>query len=82
MTTSAANLSLLLPQWQSSPKLKAVIEIWLRVVREEFEQAIADLRRMANLETAEGIFLDYIGRRVGLSRPFVPDPAGTAGVRV
>ena len=37
----------------------------------EFVQALRDLERMRNWDTAEGVWLDYIGRRLGFTRPTI-----------
>ena len=37
----------------------------------EFVQVLKDLERMRNWDTAEGVWLDYIGRRLGFTRPTI-----------
>ena len=65
---------LLIGQWQDSPRLRAAVNANLGASREvlsEYEQ----LRLMREIDTAEGVWLDYLGRRVGIGRPGTRDPA-------
>ena len=45
------------------------MDIYLDVLREEILEPMADLIDMQNIDKAEGVWLDYIGLRVGLRRP-------------
>jgi len=75
-----ASTALLLAQWEPATRLRAVIDIWLDELRTQ--DAAADrLQDMLRLETAEGAWLDRLGERVGLPRPFAvePDASDTFG---
>ena len=68
---SQATLALLIDQWSDKPKLKSVIQIWLDIHKEQIRDAITDLQDMARVDTAAGVWLDYIGVRLGINRPSV-----------
>jgi len=65
-----ASADLTIAQWRQSPNLRGIIEVWLGVVRDEFEAVVSRLESMGRVDEAEGVWLDYLGERVGLSRPF------------
>ena len=65
----SASLDLFVGQWRSSPRLRGVVSGALDILREEIEKPLAVLERMRRLATAEGVWLDYIGARLGLPRP-------------
>ena len=71
-----ASSDLLIGQWKNDPIMRAFVDSFTAQAREEIQKAIEDLERMRNVETAEGIWLDYIGERVGLKRPYASG-AGT-----
>ena len=72
-----ASTDLLVSQWGQALTLKAVIDIGLDVLREEIELPAQQLQRMMSLDTAEGVWLDLIGERLGLRRPYtVGDAVG------
>ena len=78
--------AVLLPQWQNSPRLRAVVTDVVEVLRDDGLDAFAAIERMRNLDDAEGVWLDYLGIRIGLPRPPTNDPTqdprfgfGTAG---
>ena len=66
---TAANASLLIQQWRDSPRLRALAEAVLEVVEEELVSPLAALERQMDFDTAEGVWLDHIGARLGLRRP-------------
>ena len=72
-----ADLDLLISQWHDAPRLRALLQIWLDVLEEEIEVPLARLDAMRSLDEAEGIYLDYLGDRLGVSRPFVLSSAET-----
>ena len=65
----------LIGQWVQSPKVRAHIQIFTDILKDDFLPAIERLRAMRVIETAEGVWLDYIGVRLGLPRPATTDPA-------
>ena len=66
---------LVIGQWAGSPKLRALIDIGVDPLRTNVVTALERLKLMRSVETAEGVWLDYIGLRVGLRRPVTADPA-------
>lgn len=79
--------SLLLSQWQGAPKFSGLIERFIATWQQlagsltasdqpdtpatELKPGDGDLERMLHVDTAVGVWLDYIGKRVGLDRPSV-----------
>ena len=63
----------LLGQWADSPRLRAVVTDVITPIRDEAVAAAETLTRMADPDTAEGVWLDRIGSRIGLPRPFTTD---------
>ena len=66
---------LLIGQWATAPRLEAAIEAPLDVLRDEVCVALTALDRMREIDNAEGVWLDYLGVRVGIRRPSTTDPA-------
>ena len=67
-----ATLSQLVAQWQGKPRMAAVLGVWLDVLDEEITQPRKRLLAMLNPNTAEGVWLDKLGERIGLQRPWTP----------
>jgi len=66
--------ALLLQQWREGGiaeaiALRSLIAELHGVVQTQLVTAAVDIERMISLETAEGIWLDRIGERLGLARP-------------
>ena len=74
MSSFQSSINLLIGQWQDSPVLKGFIEEFLDMVREQALPAIQTLKSMREIETAEGVFLDALGTRLGVDRPATTDP--------
>ena len=69
-----ARINLLISQWADSPLLQALPR--LSVDRgNEVLAALARLELMRTIDGAEGIWLDYIGSRLGCRRPAVTSPS-------
>ena len=66
-----ATADLLIGQWKEAATLNRVVEIFLEVVQEEIVDAVNRLQLMGVIETAEGVWLDYIGERLGIIRPWI-----------
>ena len=66
--------SVLIGQWRASPKIRAVIDI-ITNDRDTALAALDYIRKMGNVNTAEGIWLDILAARVGIQRPATTDPA-------
>ena len=69
-----ANIDLLLAQWRASPKLRFLVERSIATGNGVLD-AVAELERMWHIDTAEGVWLDYIGGRLGVERPAVVSPS-------
>ena len=65
-----ADTSLLISQYVNAENLQAVINIFLRVSEDELDQAQEDLRLAGLIDSANGVWLDRIGLRFGLERPY------------
>ena len=61
-------IELLIGQWQESPKLQALLRVALER-GDDVISAIENIQRMQNLDTAEGVWLDWLGVRLGVRRP-------------
>ena len=72
-----ASAELFISQWKTAPNLRALLKIWLDVLDEEITQPLEELERMRSLDTAMGIYLDYLGERLGVQRPFILSSAET-----
>ena len=79
-------VELLLPQWQSSPRLRGIVADVLMPLRDEVLTALDRLDLMRSVDDAEGVWLDALGLRLGIRRPYTSNPLvdrrfgfGTAG---
>lgn len=72
-----ASADLFISQWQAAPNLRAVIGIWLDVLDEEIGTPLDELDAMRSLDTAMGVYLDYLGARLGVQRPYILSSADT-----
>ena len=70
-----ATSDLVIGQWVDSPRLRAAIEAPIDAIREEVLPAFDRLTLMRHIDTAEGVWLDYLGVRVGIRRPATTDPS-------
>ena len=61
---------LLITQWRNQPRMRAVTEIWLEVVQEELLDPLNKLREYMSLDRAEGVWLELLGVRLGVKRPW------------
>ena len=64
---------LLVSQWSDATRLQALIHGFLDVIREGLVDPLAYLERQLRYTTAEGIWMDLVGRRVGCRRLSVLD---------
>ena len=64
----------LLGQWQRSPRLRGLVEL-IQDDRDDALAALDKIREMTDLDTAEGVWLDYLGARLGVPRPSTIDPS-------
>ena len=70
-----ATTDLVIGQWFDSPRLRATIDAPLAVAREGVLPAFEQITLMRDLGTAKGVWLDFLGVRVGLRRPTQRDPS-------
>ena len=75
MTKLDATTDLVVGQWRDSPRLLSAIQAPLEAITADVLPALDRVALMHEVEEAEGIWLDYLGRRVGLSRPATTDPS-------
>ena len=68
-----ANTGLLISQWAGATRLKALLDVWLAAVNDELVAPLLELDDMRSLDTARGVYLDYLGERLGVERPYVPN---------
>ena len=73
--TLQSDLDLLIGQWQGSEKLGALIQVYRDIVVEDIIPAFETLRDMRKIESAVGVHLEYLGRRLGVGRPSTTDPS-------
>ena len=66
---------LLIGQWEGSPKIRGLAEIFRDMMVEDVIPALEEIRLMRQIESAAGVHLDYLGRRLGVERPASTDPA-------
>ena len=64
---------LLISQWRNAPKLNALVAETTRI-RDAALNVLAVLERRANVDEADGVFLDRLAARLGLMRPAIADP--------
>ena len=63
------NAELLVQQWRRAPRMKALVEAVLGVVHDHLVEPLTDIEGRVRIETADGVWLDYIGERLELPRP-------------
>ena len=71
ITTDSA-LSLLIDQWQESPRMQELQRGKFGLIRELLIEPLERIERYINIDHAVGRFLDDIGERLGLQRPSIP----------
>ena len=64
--------SLAIQQWQGATRFMALVRALLRAVQDEHVAPLQTLDGpQSNLDTATGVFLDSVGRRLGFPRPYI-----------
>lgn len=61
----------LLPQYENSTRLQALVAGLIAVARDTIVDPLKAFERALNPDVSEGVLLDWIGVRLGISRPFV-----------
>ena len=67
----ASNINLLLPQYDCSPRLQALISGCITILQEEIVDPLLVLDHAISTDISEGVLLDFLGTRLGLARPSV-----------
>lgn len=67
--TLQSHLNLIIGQWANSPRLRALVQILRDILIEDAILALEEIQLMRQIETAKGVHLDAIGRRLGVNRP-------------
>ena len=65
-----ASSDLLIGQWRNAKRIAGIIKIFTSAMQTHLHGAMANLARMRRIETAKGVWLDYIGARIGVERPY------------
>ena len=66
-----ANAALLIQQWKTAPRMRALTEALLEVVDAHLVQPLVELERQTTIQGAEAAQLDAVGERLDQSRPAV-----------
>ena len=74
IATADEAVALLLSQWRESTKMAALTRELVGVVHRRLVEPLQTLEDMRNIDLAEGVWLDYIGERLGFPRPYVSTP--------
>ena len=67
-------VALLISQWRDNDKMAALVRGLFDVIDRRLLQPTSALENMRSLDLAEGVWLDYIGERLGFPRPYVNTP--------
>ena len=62
-------LDLLISQWVPNEKINDLLRRHYELIDDEFVHTLIVMEDMRELQTAFGVWLDYIGRRLGMDRP-------------
>lgn len=77
MADTDATVDLLISQWASKPRMRALANALLDAKRKGILEPLEYLERNDDLNQAKGVWLDYIGQHLGLRRPAVDSTAYT-----
>ena len=75
MADQLASVDLMLGQWEVSPRLRALVSTPADRARDSFLPGLAEMLLMTSIDDAQGVWLDFLGRRIGIERPATTDPA-------
>ena len=64
-----ANAGLLIQQWQQAPRMRALVDALQGVMDDHLVKPLANMEERLRIDTAEGVWLDFIGERLMLPRP-------------
>ena len=74
MTTPTLS-AILIGQWQASPRLRGIVVDVLQPIIDDAIAARDAIQLMQHIDHAVGVWLDYLGTRLGIERPATTDPA-------
>ena len=63
----------LIQQYEGSAKLQALLDGILEIIQDELVEPLLTLQECIAFADASGVFLDYLGLRVGYTRPTILD---------
>ena len=69
MATLEASTELAAPQWADSPKLRGSVQVFLDRLEQDVLDAVDELALMMEIDSAQGVWLDYLGVKYGVDRP-------------
>ena len=75
MAELLANSELVVGEWIGSPELRAAIDALTDTIREDVLPSFDTLEVMRRVDDADGVWLDFLGVRVGIRRPSTTDPS-------
>ena len=68
-----ASSDLITGQWSEARRLKAHVDVFIRMMDDGPLAALDEIERMRSIDDAEGIWLERIGDILGLPRPYTSD---------
>ena len=71
-----ASSDLLISQWRAAPLMQGMTQGMIDVIQEDVANTLDELYRMLDVDTAAGVWLDFLAKRVGIERPLVINEAG------
>ena len=66
-----ASADLLISQWRAAPKMHGMTAGIVGIVQEDVADSFDQIFAMLDIETAEGVWLDFLAKRVGIDRPLI-----------
>lgn len=71
MVDVTENSKLVIQQYRNSEKLMAIIDGFNKIVQDELITPALEIEKMHSIEHARAIWLDHIGERLGIRRPYL-----------
>ena len=73
--TTPTLADILLGQWQAAPRLRGIVDTLLQPILDYAVDAADEIQRMQNIDQATGVWLVYLGKRLGIDKPATTDPS-------
>ena len=73
--TTPVLADILIGQWRAAPRLRGVVDTVLQPILDDAVSAKQRIEVMKDVNEAIGVWLDRLGRTVGVERPATSDPA-------